>query len=69
MAYLEILNFFGIALDLRPKEVINPFQDIPKLSFDSEDVILILSIMSNLNEMSKLTYLYLLGEVKNGRNG
>ena len=40
MAYLAFLYFFGIDLYLRPKEVINPFPDLPKLSFDSEDVIL-----------------------------
>ena len=43
-------------LDLRPRELINPFPDIPKLCFGSEDVITILSRLRNFNELSKVTY-------------
>ena len=57
MAYLAFFYFFGLALALRPIELINPFPDIPKLSFVSEDIILILSRLTNFNEMSKVTYL------------
>ena len=59
MAHLAFLYFFGLALDLRPREVINPFTNIPKLSFGSEDVILILSRLPNFNYMPKVTYLSL----------
>ena len=52
-----IFYFFGLDLALRPREVINPFPGILKLSFVSEDVIMILSILPNFNDMSKVTYL------------
>ena len=57
MAYLAFFHFFGLALALRPIEIINPFPDLPKLSFGSKDVILVFSILPNFNEMSKVTYL------------
>ena len=34
MSSIAVSYFFGLALALRPIEVINPFPDIPKLSFD-----------------------------------
>ena len=59
MEYLAFLYLFGLTLALRPREVINPFPDLPNHYFDSEDVILILSRLSILNDMSKVTYLSL----------
>ena len=41
MVYLELSYLFDLDLALRPRGVINPFPDIPKLYFDSEDVIII----------------------------
>ena len=55
-----LLYLSGLTLDLRPRDLTNPFPDPPKLSFYSEDVIFILSRLSNFNEMSKVTYLSLL---------
>ena len=59
MEYLAFLYFCDPALVLKTREVINPFPDIPNFPFDSEDVILILSRLSNFDEMSKVTYLSL----------
>ena len=59
MEYLAFLYFCGLNLALKPREVINPFPDHSNSPFDSEDVIFILSILSNFNEMSKLIYLSL----------
>ena len=36
MAYLALLYLCGLTLDLRPREVINHFPNLLKLSFDSE---------------------------------
>ena len=49
MEYLAFLYFFGVALALIPREFISPFPDLKKLSFVSEDVILILSRLLNFN--------------------
>ena len=57
MAYLSLFYLCGLTLDLRPREVINPFPDLSNFTFDSEDAILILSSLSNFNDMSKVTYL------------
>ena len=57
MAYLAFFYFCDLALVLKPREVINPFTDLSNFTFDSEDVIFILSRLSNFNEMSKMTYL------------
>ena len=57
MLYLAFLYFFDLMLVLRPRELIDPFPDITKLSFGSEDVILILSILPKFNEMYKILYL------------
>ena len=54
MVYLAFLYPFGHILTLRSIEVINPFLDLPNLSFVFEDVILILSRLPNFNEMSKI---------------
>ena len=54
-----IFAFFCLTLALRPREVINPFPDLPKLSFDSEDFIFILYRLSNFNKMSRVIYLSL----------
>ena len=57
--YLAFLYLCGLALALRLREVINTFPDITKLSFDYEDVIFILSRLSNSNEMSRVKCLSL----------
>ena len=57
---IPCLFFCNPALVLKPREVINPFPVLFNFTFDSEDVISILSILSNFNEMSKFTYLSLL---------
>ena len=44
---------------LRPREVNNPFPDLPKFTFDYEYMIFILSRLSNFNNISKVTYLLL----------
>ena len=54
IAYLVFIYLFGIALALGLREAINPFPDLPKLKFGSEDVIIILSILLNFNEISKV---------------
>ena len=59
MAYLSFLYFCDLALVLKPRELINPFNDFSNFPFDSKDVILILSRLSNFDEMSKVTYLSL----------
>ena len=59
MAYLAFLYFCGLTLDLKPREVINPIPDISNFPFDYEDVIFILSRMSNFEDMSKVIYLSL----------
>ena len=59
MAYLAFLYLCDLALVLKHREVINPFPDLPNYTFDSEDVIFILSRLSSFNEMSKVTYLSL----------
>ena len=51
--------FFYLSLVLKLREVINPFPVLSNFPFDSEDVIFILSILSNFDEMSKVTYLSL----------
>ena len=57
MAYLTFWYFFDLALALILKELANPFPNIFKLSFDSEDVIFIFSRLSKFNDTSKVTYL------------
>ena len=59
MAYLAFLYFYSLTLALKPREVINPFPDLSYFPFDSEDLIFILSRLSNFDEMSKVTYLSL----------
>ena len=59
MAYLAFLYFFGLDLDLIPREVINPFTNISKSSFGPADVILIFSRLPNFKDMYKVTYLSL----------
>ena len=59
IAYLAFLNFFGFDWALIPREEINTSLDLPKLSFDSQDVIFILSILPNFNEMFEVMYLWL----------
>ena len=59
MAYLAFLYFYALALALKPREVINPFPDLYNFPFESEDVIFILSIMSNFAEIFKVTHLSL----------
>ena len=56
MANLAFLYFFRLTLPFIPREVINPFPGLPKLSFDSEDVIFIFSRLSDFNGTSKVTY-------------
>ena len=56
-AYLAFLYVCNLALVLKPREVINPFPDLYYFPFDSEDVIFVLSRLSNFDEMSKVTYL------------
>ena len=56
MAYLDFMCFYDLKLVLIPREVINHFPDPPKLSFGSEDVILILSRLTNFKEVSKVMY-------------
>ena len=58
MAYLASLYLFGYALALIPREVINCSPVIPNLIY-SEDVIIILSRLSNFNEMLKVKCLSL----------
>ena len=53
--FLFMQNCFG----LKPREVINPFPNLSYFPFEYEDVIFILSRLSNFNEMSKVTYLSL----------
>ena len=57
MVYFAFLYLYDLTLILKPREVINPFPDLSNVPFDSEDVILILSWLSNFNEMYKVTYL------------
>ena len=59
MVYLAFLYFSGPALALTSREVINPFPDLPKLSFGSEYVILVLYRLPHFNNISKVTYLSL----------
>ena len=59
MAYLDFIYLFGLALALRPREVINPFPYRTKLSFGYEDVIFILSKFPNFNKIYKVMYLSL----------
>ena len=54
MAYLEFLFLFDLILVLRPREVINPFPDLPKSSFGYGDVIFIFSRLPNFNDISKV---------------
>ena len=56
MAFLNFLYFYGLTLALKPREVINPFPCLSYFIFDSEDVIFILSRLSNFDDMSKVTY-------------
>ena len=44
MAYLAFLFFFNLMMVLRVREAINPFPDLPKHSFGSEDKIFIISV-------------------------
>ena len=53
------IYLFCLELALRPREVINPFPDLPKSSFDSKYMIIILYILSDFNKMYKVTYLSL----------
>ena len=50
-----LFHLCSLTLAVRPREVTNHFPDLPKLSFDCEDVILIFSRLSNFNDMSKVT--------------
>ena len=59
MEYISFLCFFGPVLALITREVINPYSDLPNLTFDSENVILILSRLSDFNKIPKVTYLSL----------
>ena len=59
MSYLAFLYFCDLALVLKPREVINPFPDLSNFPFDYEDVIFILSRLSNFYEISKVKYLSL----------
>ena len=58
MAYLALMYFCGLTLDLKPREVINPFPDL-YFFLNSKYVIFIFSGLSIFNEMSKVTYLIL----------
>ena len=59
MAYLAFLYFCDLALVLKPREIINHFPDLSYFPFDFEDVIFILSRLSNFDKMSKAMYLSL----------
>ena len=52
-----LFYFCGLTLALKPREVINPFPDLSNFTFESEDVMFILSRLSNFDDMSKVTYL------------
>ena len=52
-------NFANFTLVLKTREVTNPFPDFSNFPFKSEDVVFILSILSNFDEMSKVTLLSL----------
>ena len=54
-----LFYFCNLVLVLKPREVINPFPDIFNYTFESEDMIFILSRLSNFDEMSKVTFLSL----------
>ena len=47
--------FSGLALVLRARAVTNPFPDPSIFTFDSEDVVSILFILSNLSEIFKIS--------------
>ena len=53
------LYFCDLTLVLKSREVTNPFPDLSNFPFYSEDVVFILSRLSNFDEMSKVTYLSL----------
>ena len=57
MTYLAFLYLSYLVVALRPIEVINPFPYLPKSSFGSEYVIIILSRLVKFNNISKVTYL------------
>ena len=59
MAYLAFFYLCDLALVLKPREVINPYPDLSNFPLDSEDVIFILSRLTNFDEMSKVAYLSL----------
>ena len=54
-----LFYFSVLVLTLRPIELINPFPDLPKLSFGSEDMILVLSRLKKFDDMPKVMYLLL----------
>ena len=49
----------NLTLVLKSRVVTNPFPDISNFPFDSEDVVFILSRLSNFDEISKVNYLSL----------
>ena len=51
--------FFNLALVLRSRAVTNPFPDIPNYTFDSEDVVSILFILSRFFDIFKVKHLSL----------
>ena len=58
MAYLAFLYSFYLALVLRARAVTNPFPDTSIFTFDSEDVVSILSRSSNFSEIFKISYIF-----------
>ena len=54
-----LFYFFVLALALKTGELINPFPDLPELSFGFKDLILILYRLPNFNKIYKATYLSL----------
>ena len=58
MAYLAFLYFFDLALVLRAGAVTNHFPDPSIFTFDSEDVVSILSRLSNFSENFKISYIF-----------
>ena len=58
MAYLAFLYFVDLALVLRARAVTNHFPDPYIFTFDSEDVVSILSRLSNFSENFKISYIF-----------
>ena len=50
--------FFDLALVLRYRAVTNPFPDLFYSTFDSEDVVSILFILSNFSEIFKISSVF-----------